>query len=64
MVKHKYERLTSLFTKAYPGKKVMEVQKMVKKEWSKAKTDQVVYDNIVRNLKARIQRREERKMMF
>ena len=60
MVRHQYERLSGLYAKAYPGKKVMDVQELLNKGWSKVKGGQVLYEDLVRDLKARIQRREDR----
>ena len=60
MVRHKYDKLSSLFSKAYPGKKVLDVQAMLNKEWSKVKRDQGLYEALINKLKGRIKSQENR----
>ena len=60
MVRHKYDRLSALFPKAHRGKKIMEVQEMLNKEWKIVKRDQALYEDLVNKLKRGIKTQEER----
>ena len=60
MVRHTYDRLSALFTKAHSGKKIMEVQEMLNKEWKIVKRDQALFEDLVNKPKRTIKTQEER----
>ena len=54
--RRKYEKLVSLFRKAYENKSAKDVQEMLHKVWRLVKGDSVLYDALVLKLKDKINR--------
>ena len=60
MFKNKYDTLSNLFKKAYPGKSVIERQELLNKDWYKAKKDPEAYEALLRKVKTKIAKNAKR----